>query len=270
MNLIAQPIRSRANARLRRLHALIERASARRREHCAVIEGEHLLESWLMHRPEQLREVYWRADEPPPPGIASRLAGLADPIECFTLDAELFARISSLENSRGPIAVLLLPADHQPQLGPIDTDAIYLDALQDPGNVGTILRSALAFGVRTVLAAPGCVDLWSPKVLRAAMGSHVLLEIHTDCSIERLFACARVPLRATSSHATRLIREAGLAAPGIWLFGQEGRGLDQPALANADIDWLAIEQSADIESLNVGVAASICLYEQYRQRHAAP
>jgi TrmH family RNA methyltransferase len=102
------------------------------------------------------------------------------------------------------------------------------------------------------------------------MGSHVLLEIHTDCPIERLFACARVPLRATSSHATRLIREAGLAAPGIWLFGQEGRGLDQPALANADIDWLAIEQSADIESLNVGVAASICLYEQYRQRHAAP
>ena len=212
-----------------------------------------------------MREIYWRADAPLSPSLESRLTGAS--IDCFVLEGDLFARVSSLEHSPGPIAVVAL---HEPcGAGPCATDAVYLDALQDPGNVGTILRSALAFGVRTVLAAPGCVDLWSPKVLRAAMGSHTLLDIHADWPIERLVEQARISLRATSSHALRSIREAELRSPGIWLFGQEGRGLDRTKWADVTIDWLTIEQSADIESLNVGVAASICLYEQYRQRRLA-
>lgn len=262
MNTTITPIHSRANARLRRLHSLTERASARRRERCAVIEGEHLLQSWLMHRPEQLRELYWRSDAGPEEPLQARLSTLD--VESFVLDPGLFLRVSSLDNSQGPIAVVALP---EPKgLDIIGQDAIYLDALQDPGNVGTILRSALAFGIRTVLAAPGCVDLWSPKVLRAAMGGHVILDIHTDWALERLLARARIPLRATSSHASRSIRQAILTGPSIWLFGQEGRGLDHVPLEGTAIEWLAIEQSADIESLNVGVAASICLYEQHRQR----
>jgi TrmH family RNA methyltransferase len=98
------------------------------------------------------------------------------------------------------------------------------------------------------------------------MGAHPLLDIAQAVPLERLMADARVPLCATSSHAGLSIVDANLSEPRIWLFGSEGAGLDPAAIDASRVQWLCIEQRPAMESLNVGVAASICLHEQFRQR----
>jgi TrmH family RNA methyltransferase len=258
----AQPIISSANPRFRRLLDLSTRAASRREEGLAVIEGERLVSAWVEHSPELLVEMYLCRGVPRSDAVRSALNGLG--LEAFELDPSLFARASTLENSPGPIALARMP-DHDDSM-PFDRDGIYLDRLQDPGNAGTILRSAAAFGVRMVLASPGTVDLWSPKVLRAGMGAHPLLEIIPNVGIDVLMARSQVPLCATSSHGGTNVSDADLGTPRIWLFGTEGSGLDLAATDSAALQWLRIDQLSGMESLNVGVAASICLHEQFRQR----
>lgn len=261
-----QPIVSSANPRFRRLLELSSRPAARREAGLAVIEGEHLLATWLQHAPTALAELYLRqgGERAEPLRTALERSGVPQ----FELAEPLFRRASMLEHSPGPIALIRVP-DQVDALF-LDGDAVYLDRLQDPGNAGTILRSAAAFGIGTVMASPGTVDLWSPKVLRAAMGAHPLLTIAQDVPLDRLAAGARVPLCATSSHSGLSIVDADLGAPRIWLFGSEGAGLDPAAMDASRVQWLCIEQRPAMESLNVGVAASICLHEQFRQRRKRP
>jgi TrmH family RNA methyltransferase len=257
-----QSISSSSNPLFRSLLSMAERASARRESGLALIEGEYLLGTWLDHAPHQLREVFIRSRSVLSPSTA-RVLELPG-IQAYELSEPLFRRVSSLENSPGPVALIRIPiAAEAPSF---DGDAIFLDRIQDPGNVGTILRSAVAFEVQTVIAAPGSVDLWSPKVLRSAMGAHPLLRIIEQCPIEQLIERARVPLCATSSHGGASIRAVDLRAPRLWLFGAEGGGIGQEALRHPLVQWFRIEQTPTMESLNVGVAASICLYEQYQQR----
>jgi TrmH family RNA methyltransferase len=260
-----RPIVSSANSRFRRLLDLGNRAASRREEKLALIEGEHLVSAWVEHSPKALVELYLCRGVPLSDAVRSALKG--SDLEAFELDPALFRRASTLENSPGPIALARLPAHDD--TGPLDRDGVYLDRLQDPGNAGTILRSAAAFGVRTILASPGTVDLWSPKVLRAGMGAHPLLEIIPNVGIDALIRRARVPLCATSSHGGMSVCDADLGAPRIWLFGTEGAGLDPAALDSAALRWLRIDQLSGMESLNVSVAASICLHEQFRQRRSA-
>jgi len=256
-------IDSLANPRLRQLALLCERVAERRDQALAVIEGEHLLTAWLSLEPRRIKTVYLRGAHTLSDSLRRALE--ATEAQCLILSEALFRRLSSLENSPGPLAVVEQGRASYPES--IERDGIFLDRLQDPGNAGTILRSALAFGVRDIFASPGCVDLWSPKVLRAAMGAHPALRMVQGVAIESLVERSRVPLCATSSHGGRSIGEADLRGPRIWLFGQEGGGLDQATLAAAQTIKLRIDQDPAIESLNVGVAASICLYEQHRQRN---
>ncbi|MEN9774923.1 MAG: tRNA/rRNA methyltransferase protein [Pseudomonadota bacterium] len=258
-------IESVTNPRVRQLALLCERASERRRLGRAVIEGEHLLSAWLSLKGAQVKTVYLRPAYRLPDPLTEALSLIG--AECLILSEAVFRRLSSLENSPGPLAVIEPWAPSCPET--IEGDAVYLDRLQDPGNAGTILRSAVAFGVRDVFASPGCVDLWSPKVLRAAMGAHPAVRIVQGLAIDALVQRARVPLCATSSHDGTLISKTDLRAPRIWLLGQEGGGLDWSALTTDRMIKVRIDQDPAIESLNVGVAASICLYEQHRQRHDA-
>jgi len=145
-----------------------------------------------------------------------------------------------------------------------DVSTLVLDRLQDAGNVGTILRSAAAFGVRQVIALKGAAGLWSPKVLRAGMGAHFslhLLEAQEVAILDDL----TVPLLATSSHARRTIAQAWLPSPCAWVVGHEGQGVD-PGLASRCQMVLRIPQPGGEESLNVAAATAVCLYESWRQQ----
>jgi RNA methyltransferase, TrmH family len=135
--------------------------------------------------------------------------------------------------------------------------------VQDPGNVGSILRSAAAFGVPQVLALKGTVALWSPKVLRAGMGAHFALRLLEGVD-EGDLAALQLPLVATSSHAGSLLPAAPLPRPCAWVLGHEGQGVGAALLACCALQ-VRIPQPGGEESLNVAAAAAVCLYESARR-----
>lgn len=167
----------------------------------------------------------------------------------------LFKTLSGLESPARVGALALLPAP-----APIDPLAasVVLDRLQDAGNVGSILRSAAAFGARQVLALKGTAGLWSPKVLRAGMGAHFGLRLVEGLSVGDL-AALRVPLMATSSHGGLRLGQAVLPRPCAWVLGHEGQGVDAGLMALC-AHTVRIPQPGGEESLNVAAAAAVCLF----------
>jgi len=147
------------------------------------------------------------------------------------------------------------------------TSSVVLDRVQDAGNVGTILRSAAAFGFGQVVALKGTAALWSPRVLRAGMGAHFGLNLVEGVDAAVLDGLA-TPLFATSSHAGRGVDEMQWPWPCAFAFGNEGQGLSAD-VARRCRGELRIPQPGGEESLNVAAAAAVCLYESVRQRAAA-
>ncbi|MCO5100278.1 MAG: RNA methyltransferase [Burkholderiaceae bacterium] len=257
-------VASASNACFRRLLALAGSSRERQRAGVVVLEGAHLLQAWAQR---------FGGDSAPLDVYAAR-RGLHDPEVCSwiaryraqatVLDDRLFDRASGVEHGAGLLAIVPLPEATLPER--LDEDAVYLDRVQDPGNVGSVLRSCAAVGMRRVLCAPGTASCWSPKVLRAAMGAHFGLAIHEGIDVAELQArCEAAPI-ATDAAAARSLYESDLRPTTLWLLGNEGQGL-VPALKGwKRVHRVSIPQTEAVESLNVGVAAALCLYEQWRQR----
>jgi TrmH family RNA methyltransferase len=172
----------------------------------------------------------------------------------------LFAGVSALPSPAG--IGFLLPLPDQPAIE-ARVATVVLDRLQDAGNVGSILRSAAAFGVAQVLALQGTAALWSPKVLRAGMGAHFGLRLVEGLQPADLDALA-VPLVGTSLQADALLPAAPLPTPCAWLLGHEGQGVAPALLARCALT-VRIPQPGGEESLNVAAAAAVCLYESMRR-----
>jgi len=167
----------------------------------------------------------------------------------------LLAGVSGLESPAPMGFVLDLPA--RPAVAP-RSPTVVLDRLQDAGNVGSILRSAAAFGFAQVIALKGTAALWAPKVLRAGMGAHFGLRLIEGVEAEVLDAL-EVPMVATSSHRGDWLHRAELPFPCAWLMGHEGQGVSAALEARA-ARHVRIAQPGGEESLNVAAAAAICLY----------
>lgn len=145
-------------------------------------------------------------------------------------------------------------------------DIIVLDRVQDPGNVGAILRTAAAAGVRTLLTTPGTAACWAPKVLRAGMGGHFVMDIVENVAPDALQALVtHLPLAGTVLQGGQSLYGTDLRSPLAWVFGNEGEGI-APALQKWLGLRLTIPQVAGVESLNVAASAAVCLFEQRRQR----
>lgn len=258
-----------ANATYRELLALATSARERRRLGLSVIEGLHLLQAYVARHGAPRRlfvpQRSAAAIEGAPDGELAQAVAAAG-VEPIVLADRLFAQASQVQNGPGPIAVVGTPRPPLPET--LAGDAVYLDRVQDPGNVGSVLRSCAAVGVPRVITSPATAFCWSPKVLRAAMGAHFHLDIHEGVPPATLLSRLACPAVATTADAPRSIYDADLRAPRLWLFGNEGQGLAPELLAAARLERLAIPQSEAVESLNVGVAAAVCLYEQLRQRRA--
>jgi TrmH family RNA methyltransferase len=127
-----------------------------------------------------------------------------------------------------------------------------------------LLRSAAAFGFTQVIALKGTAALWSPKVLRAGMGAHFGLHL-VEGADEAALEILALPMLATSSHAPQAIHEVSLPWPCAWVMGHEGQGVGAALMARCT-QALRIPQPGGEESLNVAVAAAVCLYESARQR----
>jgi TrmH family RNA methyltransferase len=257
-------VTSSANPRFKRIKSLIQSARERRREGASVLEGIHLVESWLVHRVGEQQPVLELA-------LAQRGLQAADIVDIvaragvapLVIQDRLF---DSLGTMPSPAPVLALVATPQPALPAcLEQDAVVLDRIQDPGNVGAILRSTAAAGIERVITTPGTAWCWSPKVLRAAMGGHFGLSIHESQPWPVLSGLLRIPVAGALAHGGRSLYEVDLRAPCVWVFGNEGEGL--AAEIEQRLDWrLTIPQSTKVESLNVAAAAAVCLFEQRRQR----
>ena len=249
-------ITSRSNPLLVRLRKLASEPAAYRKFGEIWLEGEHLCAAYAARGRGArcvISESGWAT------AALHDLAGRCDAVS--VVPDPLFATFSGLESPASVGFVVPWVGSAEVRSG---EPTVVLDRLQDAGNVGTILRSAAAFGFTQIVALSGSAALWSPKVVRAGMGAHFALNLVEQAELDAL-AALTVPLLATSSHATQAIDELTLPWPCAWVFGHEGQGVSD-ALMRRCSHRLAIPQPGGEESLNVAAAAAVCLYESARQR----
>ena len=243
-------IYSRDNAFVKDLRRLAQDTTAYRKQGRVWLEGDHLcraaLARGLRASVAVFSESFWPQAQVEYARAATKFIVLAD---------ALFADVSGLESPAAMGFILDLPAPAS--LRP-DAATVVLDRVQDAGNVGSILRSASAFGFRQVAAIKGSAALWSPKVLRAGMGAHFALDLIEGLALDDL-AALQVPLLVTSSHAGDFLHRAALPWPCAWVMGHEGQGVS-PALEDRASLRIRIAQPGGEESLNVAAAAAICLH----------
>jgi TrmH family RNA methyltransferase len=256
----ARRISSRDNPLYREFADLSGSARERRRLGRSVLEGIHLCEAYLQQHGAPLSSLVSESGAAHPE-VVSLLAQHAL-IPAIVADA-LFANLSTLAQGVGIAFIVETPNPSLPET--IEIDAVYLDRLQDPGNVGTLLRTCAAAGVKTVFTAPGTAWCWSPKVLRAGMGAHFHLSIHEAVSWVDVRQRLRIPAIGTRANQAESLYRSELRAPCLWLLGSEGDGISATVAADTD-RWIRIPQSAGVESLNVAAAGALCLFEQRRQR----
>jgi TrmH family RNA methyltransferase len=244
-----QHITSRDNPWLKELRRLAQDNAAPYRQQRAWIEGDHLCRAALARgrQPEVavFAESAWSVAPKDWWQSAPRVVVLPD---------ALFESISALASPARMGYVLPIA---RTALEP-SAATVVLDRVQDAGNVGSILRSAAAFGFGQVLALSGTAALWSGKVLRAGMGAHFGLRLLEHLDVHDL-ATLEVPLLVTSSHMGDLLHRASLPSPCAWVMGHEGQGVQQ-ALADRAALSVRIAQPGGEESLNVAAAAAICLH----------
>lgn len=250
-------VTSRDNPLLVKLRKLAAEPAAYRKLGQLWVEGDHLCDAFLKRggRPAQsvITEAAW--EQP----ALRELARAADVVTI--VPTALMAALSTLESS-APLG-FVLPWSDKGAIEPL-APTVILDRLQDAGNVGTVLRTAAAFGFTQCIALKGTAALWSGKVLRAGMGAHFGLNL-VEQAAEADLDALRSPLLGTSSHAPQALHEVDLPWPCAWVMGHEGQGMSA-GLAARCVQTLRIPQPGGEESLNVGAAAAICLYESNRQR----
>ena len=251
-------ISSRDNALLKDLRRLTQDATAYRKQGRVWLEGDHLCRAALARGLRPAQALFCESAWPALGGELGRGAG-----RVAVVADELWASFSALESPARMGFVLDLPA--QPAIEP-QAATVILDRLQDAGNVGSILRSAAAFGFSQVVALKGTAALWSPKVLRAGMGAHFGLRLVEGVEAAALDALA-IPVIVTSSHQGELIQSQKLPWPCAWAMGHEGQGVGEAVAARASLA-VRIAQPGGEESLNVAAAAAICLHASAVAAHA--
>jgi RNA methyltransferase, TrmH family len=257
-------ISSRDNPLVKRLRVLAESPRERRDSGQTVLDGVHLIDAALAAGlPLQhvvVSEQGMRRSE------VVALLDACDAFPCSLLPDPVFTQVSPVDSPSGVLAIIDTP---QPPDGELSDTMVVLDGVQDPGNLGTILRTSAAAGVRDVLLGAGCAQAWAPRVLRAGMGGHFRLAIRERVDIPAALGGYRGVILATlPGEASASLYDLDLRGPVAWLFGAEGAGLSG-AVAALATQGVHIPMPGEVESLNVGAAVAVCLFEQVRQRASA-
>ena len=258
-----KPISSRDNPLFKELKHLASSSQVRRRAGRTLLEGVHLCDAYLhYHGAPSMCVVSESAtvNQEVVPIVVQCDTGSS---QCVVLPDAMYQALSQVEHGIGLLFVIDTPQLLLPDV--LIGSSVLLDNLQDPGNLGSILRSAAAAGIDTVFCSSTTAFTWSPKVLRAGMGAHFLLKIFENVDLAPLIRSATVPVLATSSHAKQRVYDVDLTKPVAWLFGHEGQGVSDALLALAT-QQVAIPHLGAMESLNVAASAAVCFFEQVRQR----
>lgn len=256
-------IRSRSNIKIKQLRAAFA-GQERLSEGLLGIEGEHLLEEAVRSGLE-IRTVFLTQHQQIPSQLGTRT-------EIVRVSTDVFRSAVETRSPQGIAALVRRPSSNIAEIFERQENALIVVAagLQDPGNLGTIIRSAEAFGASGVIATPGTVSAWNPKAVRASVGSVFRLPVATASNNEiaelasehgvRLFAAV-----GSGGNGVLRAQEARLGEPSAFLIGNEGAGISQE-LMELGPESITIPCPGPVESLNAAVAASLLLYEASRQR----
>ena len=248
-----EAISSRKNQHIVRLRSLAADGAFRREQGEYLCDGIKLLREALAQGAD-LRTVLWKEQAEALPGLEG--------VKQYVAPAELFDYASPMKNSPGPVFTVAIPKEETDR--PLE-NAIVLENVQDPGNVGTVLRTAKALGVQTVVLVGVCADVYSPKASRATMGAIFRQRVlHTDISgLKTLAAKNGLPLYAAAlSEQAADIRSLALENAMVCV-GSEGQGLSRELIDQCD-GQLIIPMTPGSESLNAAVAASLIMWEMTR------
>jgi TrmH family RNA methyltransferase len=252
-------VTSRDNPRVRRWRGLARDARERRKARRAIIEGENLVRAFIASG--RAVECLLIGKSAAAKGEFADLEKKCGKAATVLADA-VFRSIVDVETPAGIAAEIAIPSGEWDLK--IAANCLFLDAVQDAGNVGAILRSAAAFGIRHAVLGKGCADAWSPKVLRAAAGAHFVMEIVEVADLAETAKRFGGKLVCTAPRGGGDPEKSDLSGRVGWLFGSEGQGLGPELMALADLKITIPMQGAQ-ESLNVAAAAAICFYEFSRR-----
>jgi TrmH family RNA methyltransferase len=249
-------ISSRDNPLYRELLALAEDRKARRDSGRTLLDGEHLI--------DEAR----RAGLVPSRLVVSEAALAALPnqegLPVVALTPALFNKLSPVATPSGLLAVIEVP---RPARRADARCAMLLEDIQDPGNLGALLRTAAAAEVEEVHLSKGCAEAWSPKALRGGQGGHFRLAIHEGADLVEVARSFPGQVLAAALRRERDLYGLDLSGPTAFAFGNEGAGLSDQLLSVCAP--FSIPMAAGVESLNVAAAAAVCLFERLRQLGAA-
>lgn len=238
--------------------------SARQRSDAGqtLLDGPHLLASYLSAGKMPLHVLVTEAALQD--FEIQALLAKTPQVPVTLLDQSLFAKLSELKSLTGILTLIELPQGSVTASG--SHFCLLLEDIQDPGNLGSMLRSAAAAGCDAVFLSPGCADAWSPKVLRAAMGGHFALNIQERADLIQVVSTFPGTCHAASLQASSSLYQVPLQGRVAFAIGNEGAGLSA-ALLKACTP-ITIPMPGQVESLNAAAAAAICLFEAVRQKTA--
>ena len=246
-------ITSRKNPTIAHVRALANDGAYRREKGQYLCDGIKTLKEALTFD-AQVCCVLWKEQAQDVEGLSCQ--------EQFIVPAELFDYASTMKNSPGPLFTVALPERKRDE--PLQ-NAVILENVQDPGNVGTVIRTANAFGIGAVLLVGACADLYNPKTVRSTMGAifRQRVEQMELGQLKAFLAENRLPLYgAALSDKARDVRETALCRSAVAI-GSEGQGLSKDFLALCD-GQIIIPMQPDSESLNAAAAASVLMWEMAR------
>ncbi len=260
------PIISSRDNQFLKLARALEQKKVREQQGLFLVEGVRLAEealtadvhlSFALFAPEALAT---------PRSSAIAAACAAAGTDCFQVREALLQQISQTQHSQGVLLVAQKAPPIPPEQLPQDGCLLVLDRLADPGNLGTILRTAHAAGAKGVLLTPGCADLYNPKAVRAAMGAVFKLPVlacATEVQALTLLQTQNRHIYAAAAGGEDLFRLPRLTTPVAWVLGAEADGVSDFWLAAAH-KKVGLPMTAGAESLNVAAAAAVFLYETKR------
>ena len=257
-------IESESNPRYKRWKKLATESRAVKKEGATLLEGAHLCETALANRSTRVAALL--VNESPNAEAQALVArAQAQGMALFTLKNSLFQALSPVEHGIGIMMEIAVPVLTIDSLDAMQS-LLYLDGVQDTGNAGTLIRTAVAAGVKTIVTSPSTVQLWTPKVLRAGMGAHFGATLIEGVSAHQLRERFSGTILAADARGGEdlFATDNYPQAPTAWIMGAEGPGVSEEALSLTDRRFY-IPIEPDCESLNVAAAAAVCLFEQRRR-----
>ncbi len=251
-------IESRDNTLIKKIVKLSQSSSYRKELGLAVIYGAHLVDEAIKHN--ILENVIV---------VDSSIAKFNNILEnehltSYVVTQNIIEKINLLDSFVEIVGVIRLPQEQLIDYT-IVKDYILLENIQDPGNLGTILRVAMACGINSICLSANCVDIYNPKVIRSSQGLQFGLNIYTNIDLYDFVTNYLGKVIATTPHTDKNLYDYNLKQSIAWVFGNEGAGVTSELLAKVN-NLAKIPMIGQAESLNIAMAVTVCVFEMARQR----